>query len=119
MFEEPIFPSKAEYPVLVTAASSNHFAEAAKMIKSAQTHLISNYREMKLEFYELGLKKVQREELKAFCNCEIRKFVLKKYPKFDSILRNYVRKPLFIYTMLKEYNFVMWADSSVIFHGTK
>jgi hypothetical protein len=124
IFEEfekpvPIGSENENYPVIVTGASSQHYHKSLAMIKSVKEKMLPHYTEMKLIFFDLGLKPRQHEWLKEFCKCEIRKFPFHEYPPFVSKLHNYVWKPIIIYIMLKKYNFVMWADASINLNGNK
>lgn len=74
---------------------------------------------MKFVYFDLGLSKKELAFVTKFCNCEVRAFPVHMYPPFVSNLFNYAWKPIIIYTMLAEFNFVMWADASLNFFGSK
>ncbi|XP_063411765.1 uncharacterized protein LOC134694652 [Mytilus trossulus] len=119
LFGEPVVSGNETLPVIVTGASSNHYHESLAMINTFKEKISLRYKGIKLIYYDLGLTRFQKRELHNFCNCEIRTFRFNKYPSFVRELRNFSWKTVIIYTVLKEHNFVMWADTSVKFTGTK
>ena len=100
-----------EYFKVVSAISSNHFEEAKDMIASAQRFLPTT----RIVVYDLGLKENERNELKSFCNVEVRNFVFKQYPPHFRNLYKYAWKPTMIKTVAQEAEYVCWADASVRF----
>ncbi|XP_063442621.1 uncharacterized protein LOC134722916 [Mytilus trossulus] len=118
-FEKPVVIGNETVPVIVTAASSNHYRESLVMINTFKKNILPRYAGIKLIIFDLGLTSYQKKEIQNVCSCEMRTFQFSKYPSFVRVLRNYSWKTLVIYTVLKEYNFVMWADASVRFIGTK
>ncbi|KAK3097994.1 hypothetical protein FSP39_015138 [Pinctada imbricata] len=101
--------SDSKVPVIVTAASANHFEEVQGLIEM----LMTRYKGFKLIFYDIGLESNQVSVIK----CEFRRFPFSKYPEYFRILRNYVWKPLIIQLVLIEYDFVLWMDASVRLNG--
>jgi len=71
--------------VIVTAASSNHYAESQDMIGSVQKFLPNT----KLIVYDLGLTQKQKETLCRYCNVEVRPFQHENYPPHTNILTTY------------------------------
>ncbi|KAK3098891.1 hypothetical protein FSP39_024018 [Pinctada imbricata] len=106
--------SDSKVPVIVTAASANHFEEVQGLIEM----LMTRYKGFKLIFYDIGLESNQVSVIKRHCKCEFRRFPFSKYPEYFRILRNYVWKPLIIQLVLIEYDFVMWMDASVRLNGS-
>ncbi|XP_052081105.1 uncharacterized protein LOC127719121 [Mytilus californianus] len=119
LFGEPVAIGNETFPVIVTGASSNHYHESLAMIHTFKKKILPRYKGIRLIFYDLGLTRYQIKELQNFCSCEIKTLQFNKYPSFVRELRNFSWKTLIIYTVLKEHNFVMWADTSVQFTGTK
>ncbi|KAL3883571.1 hypothetical protein ACJMK2_029822 [Sinanodonta woodiana] len=78
-------------PVIVTAASSNHFLEVQAQMQNLHS------------------------VVKKHCRCEYRLFPFDKYPEHLKILKGYTFKPLIAQIVLNEYGFVMWIDASIRF----
>ena len=95
--------------VVVSAFSSNHFNEAQDMIASIQHNLPHT----KLIIYDLGLSVSQKHTIQSYCNVEYRIFNLNCYPSHTRDLMTYAFKPLIVNEISKEYEVVMWADTSV------
>ncbi|KAK3585682.1 hypothetical protein CHS0354_020248 [Potamilus streckersoni] len=102
-------------PVLVTAASSNHFLEVQALMRNLHSVVFPKYKNLKFIFYDIGLKENEKEMVKKHCRCEYRSFPFEKYPEHVKILKGYTFKPLITQTVLNEYGFVMWMDASVRF----
>ncbi|KAK3582665.1 hypothetical protein CHS0354_031077 [Potamilus streckersoni] len=105
-------------PVIVTGASSNHFLESQAFLYSIKTTLMKNYEVPKLIYYDLGLDISQRKELEEYCDCDIRNFPFHKFPSHVKNLQGYAWKPLIIQTILNEYGYVLWLDTSIRFIKT-
>jgi len=99
--------------VIVTAASSNHYAESQDMIGSVQKFLPNT----KLIVYDLGLTRKQKETLHRYCNLEVRPFRHENYPPHTNILTTYAWKPLVINEVASRYEVVFWGDTSVRLRG--
>ncbi|KAK3585678.1 hypothetical protein CHS0354_020245 [Potamilus streckersoni] len=108
------FPNP-KIPVLVTAASSNHFLEVQALMQNLHSVVFPKYKNLKFIFYDIGLKENEKEMVKTHCRCEYRSFPFEKYPGHVKILNGYTFKPLITQTVLNEYGFVMWMDASVRF----
>ncbi|KAK3098496.1 hypothetical protein FSP39_020063 [Pinctada imbricata] len=111
-------PATSSVPVLVTASSANHFNEAQSLIKNIHEKVMSQYPGIKFIFYDIGLKESQVKLLKRHCRCEVRTLSFTSYPEHVRKLLGYTWKPIIIQTVLTEFDFVMWMDASVRFHGT-
>ncbi|KAL3883555.1 hypothetical protein ACJMK2_029808 [Sinanodonta woodiana] len=102
-------------PVIVTAASSNHFLEVQALMQNLHSVVFPKYKNVKFIFYDIGLSKNETEMVKKHCRCEYRLFPFEKYPEHLKILKGYTFKPLIAQTVLNEYGFVMWIDASIRF----
>ena len=102
-------------PVLVTAASENHFREAQALFENIHSRLLPKYPDLKIIFYDLGLREQSLHLLQKHCKCEVRKFSYKEYPYHVRVLFMYTWKPILIQNVLKEYSSIMWVDASVRF----
>ncbi|KAL3883566.1 hypothetical protein ACJMK2_029818 [Sinanodonta woodiana] len=102
-------------PVIVTAASSNHFMEVQAQMQNLHSVVFPKYKNVKFIFYDIGLRENETEMLKKHCRCEYRLFPFDKYPEHLKILKGYTFKPLIAQIVLNEYGFVMWMDASVRF----
>ena len=102
-------------PVLVTAASENHFREAQALFENIHSRLLPKYRDLKIIFYDLGLYEQSLHLLRKHCKCEVRKFSFEEYPHHVRWLFMYTWKPIIIQQVLKEHPSIMWADASVRF----
>ena len=108
----------ADVPVVVTGASSNHFKESLEVLDNIQNILMKKIypnREITLIYYDLGLTKTQYEVIRNKCECEVRKFPFRKFPRHFRNLSNFAWKPAIIRRMLYEEDFIMWVDSSIRF----
>ena len=103
-------------PVVVTAASANHFLESQSLIRDIHTKLMPKYNDLKLVYYDIGLKPSQLTLLRKHCRCEVRTFPFDKYPEHVRILKGCTWKPIILQTMLQEFPFVMWLDASITFN---
>ncbi|KAK3585687.1 hypothetical protein CHS0354_020253 [Potamilus streckersoni] len=108
------FPNP-KIPVVVTAASSDHFLEVQAQMQNLHSVVLPRYKNLKFIFYDLGLKEHEKEMMKKHCRCEYRSFPFEKYPDHVKILKGYTFKPLIAQTVLNEYGFVMWIDASIRF----
>lgn len=104
-----------DIPVIVTAASSDHFNEVQALIKSIHTKLIPIHKNIKVIFYDIGLTQKENEAMKDYCRCEVRTFKFDQFPPHVHLLGAYAWKPLIIFDVLKDFNFVMWLDSCIRF----
>lgn len=104
-----------EIPVLVGAASSNHFHEALGLIKNLNELVRPAYPTTKFYFYDLGLKANEARQIREVCNCEVITFPFDRFPPHVRHLFAYCWKPLAIEMILQTYRFVMWMDTSVRF----
>ena len=98
--------------VIATGISSNHYQEAmAGMIGSAQRMMPKT----KIIVYDLGLTAEQRDNLSRICGVELRTFNFSKYPDHVSpkTLLEFAWKPIIAGELSKEYEVIMWGDSSV------
>ncbi|KAH3822327.1 uncharacterized protein LOC127831637 [Dreissena polymorpha] len=102
-------------PVIVTAASNNHFPETIGLFANLNLVLRKMKSNVKVIFYDLGLESKNRKWMKAFCNCEYRQFPFNKFPEHVKILNGYAFKPLAIMMVLNEYPFAIWMDTSIRF----
>ena len=96
---------------VVSAVSSNHYQEAKDMIASAQRFLPTT----RIVVYDLGLQETEREELKSFCNVEVRTFHFEHYPPHFKDLPKCAWKPEIIRTVAHEADYTCWADASIRF----
>ena len=102
-------------PVLVTAASENHFREAQAFFENIHSRLLPKYPDLKIIFYDLGLHEQSLHLLRKHCKCEVRNFSFEEYPYHVRWLFMYTWKPILIQDVLKEYSSIMWVDASVRF----
>ena len=110
--------AESSVPVLAMASSANHFSEAQTLIKDIHQKVMPKFKNIKLVFYDIGLKPSQQKLLKKHCRCEVRTFSFDEYPDHVRKLLGYTWKPIIIQSLLQEFDFVMWMDASVRFHGT-
>ena len=98
--------------VIVSAISSNHMAEATEMIISVQKHMPNT----RLIMYSLGLTDKEMVLLRSYCNLELRVFDFDKYPDISYCrhkLYKFGWKPVIVNEVVREYDVIMWFDSSV------
>ena len=107
--------TKPATPVLVTAASENHFDETRALFENVHLTLLSKYPDLKIIFYDLGLRKLSSKLLQKYCKCEVRKFPFTEYPQHIRTLSSYTWKPIIVQLVLKEHEFVIWVDASIRF----
>ncbi|KAK3585676.1 hypothetical protein CHS0354_020242 [Potamilus streckersoni] len=100
-------------PVVVTAASSNHFLAVQALMQNLHSVVFPKYNNLKFIFYDIGLNENEKDMVKKHCRCEFRSFPFEKYPEHVKILKGYTFKPLLTQTVLNEYGFVMWMDASI------
>ncbi|XP_060568726.1 uncharacterized protein LOC132727312 [Ruditapes philippinarum] len=102
------------FPVVVTAADSGFYGISQGLIKSVYEKLLPKYKNIKIVYYDMGLNPNQRKQLETHCKiCEVRSFPFEKFPAHFKRLTTYAWKPIIIMTLLMEYGWVWWADSSV------
>ena len=110
------FHTNREFPVIVTYSSQNHYGEAQEFFETI--HKLYNMSEVKVIFYDLGLKPSERDAVKQFCKCEYRLFPFKDFPDHVAQMYSYAWKPVILQLVLMEYDLVMWADTSIRFFET-
>ena len=97
--------------VVLSAASSNHTKEIKDMIASVQ-HFYPN---LHIVIYDLGLTNLEIETLESYCNVHVRQFNFNKYPDFVRKLKVFAWKPLMVYEVSKEFDFIFYNDASIRF----
>lgn len=107
------YKGETELPVIVTGASMNHMHEVEALFERLNTLVRPDYPSIKVYFYDLGLTSWQRAEVKEICDCTVISFPFERYPPHVRRLNNYSWKPLIIAMMLKNFQFVLWIDSSI------
>ena len=95
--------------VFVTGASEDHFTESFDLIGSIHTYFPG----CKIYFYDLGLAKGHRTEVKSWCNVQLRDVNYNKYPAHVRNLFTYSFKPLLLHEVLTSHRVAFWVDSSV------
>ena len=95
--------------VAVSALSSNHFAEAQDNIGSLQKY----FPRTKIIVYDLGLTGNERRRLGTYCNVEVRNFSFERYPDHVRDLDVYAWKPLLVSEVARQYEVLLYGDSSV------
>ena len=96
--------------VVVTAFSENHFEEAKDMIASMQTCLPDK----KIIVYDLGLSSTNKNEVRKYCNVELRSFPFKHYRQpHVKDLKTYAWKPVIVKLVSQEYDVIMYGDASL------
>lgn len=108
---------KSDGPVILTAASSDHYHESQALFESIHKTLTPLYRDVKIIFYDIGLTAHQHAVMKKYCRCEVRKFPFSDFEPHIRELRGYAWKPLMILEVLKEHDFVMYLDACIRFSG--
>ncbi|KAK3085707.1 hypothetical protein FSP39_007599 [Pinctada imbricata] len=103
-------------PVIATAVSSNHFREIQSLIENIHENVMKTF-DMKFILYDIGLTEPEAKIIQKNCRCDYRKFPFHKFPDHVRILRGYTWKPIIIQLVLIEYDFIMWVDASIRFHG--
>ena len=99
-------------PILVTAASSNHYNEHLTHFPSIKKHF-PNHR---ILFYDLGLNPAQVLQIKKRSDIYIyRKFNFKKMPWHVQNLNNFAWKIIVWVQSLLEFGAIMYFDTSVWF----
>lgn len=101
--------------VFVTAASRTFYVKSLSAIYSVQTL----FPEKKIIFYDLEDEDHRtdfiRNQMSAICGVTYRSFNFRLYPEHVRRLRLYAWKPIIIYEVLKEFEGVLWIDSSIRF----
>ena len=96
--------------VVLTAFSDNHFEEAKDMIASMQTCLPDK----KIIVYDLGLSSKTKEEVRKYCNVELRSFPFENYTQpHVKKLSSYAWKPIIVKLVSEEYDVIMYGDASL------
>ncbi|XP_050398240.2 uncharacterized protein LOC126816091 [Patella vulgata] len=117
-YELPILKDNGEtpeIPVFVTAVSSNHYRELQALIYNIDRVPRQHYPHLKLIVYNIGLEPEELVMTKIRCNCEVRKFNFKKYPRHVRIMATRAWKPIIIQEILNEFGFAMYMDASIRF----
>ena len=109
--------TKSNEPVFLHAASANHFGESQALFKNIHQKVMPKYKNIKLVFYDIGLKPEQLSLFRKHCRCDIRTFPFDEFPLHVRNIGAYTWKPILIQLLLQEFDFVMWMDSSVRFNG--
>ena len=99
-----------DHLVILTAFSDNHFEEAKDMIASMQTCLPDK----KIIVYDLGLSSKKKEEVRKYCNVELRSFPFENYMQpHVKKLSSYAWKPIIAKLVSQEYDVIMYGDASL------
>ena len=99
-----------DHLVVLTAFSDNHFEEAKDMIASMQTCLPDK----KIIVYDLGLSSNKKDEVRKYCNVELRLFQFENYKQpHIKRLSTYAWKPIIIKLVSQEYDVIMYGDASL------
>lgn len=104
--------ASSPFPVIVTAASSNHFGELQQLFMNIK---LLFHTTIKIVFFDLGLNWIQQKSLKSNFNFEYRLFNVSAYPYHVRRLFTYTWKPIIIQQTLQEFSSVIWADTSIRF----
>ena len=109
--EMPSTADLYEHMVSVTAISNNHFKEAQDMFRTVQ-HCFPH---KKIIVYDLGLNAKNRRNVSSYTNVEIRSFPFDEYSHLPHVknLRSYAWKPIIIKLVSREYDVIMYGDSSL------
>ncbi|XP_045183782.2 uncharacterized protein LOC123542163 [Mercenaria mercenaria] len=104
------------FPVIATAANSGFYGVSQGLIKSVYEILLPKYQNITIVYYDMGLTVYQRKQLKQYCTiCEVRIFPFDDFPEHVRKLKTYAWKPIIVKTLLLEFGWVWWMDSSVRF----
>ena len=96
--------------VFVSALSDNHFEEAKEMLRTVTECLP----ETTIIIYDLGLSKLFQNSISAYYkNVKLRRFPFYAYPPHVSSLQTYAWKPLIVKHVARDYDIIMYGDSSV------
>ena len=104
------------YPIIVTAASSNHFTESMALLVNLNCTLRRMFPDIELIYFDIGLLSNQRKEVKRYCNCTFVRFPFYQFPEHVYNLKNYAWKPLLIQLTMMKHPFVLYVDASIRFH---
>ncbi|KAL3880700.1 hypothetical protein ACJMK2_032920 [Sinanodonta woodiana] len=107
----------ADFPVFITGASSNHYLESQAMLHNFHEKVMTVRPDVKLIYYNLGLSIEERSKVKKYCRCEVRDFPFDKYPDHVAFLPGFAWKIIIIQTVLNEYGYVLWLDTSMRFQN--
>ena len=111
--------SSARIPVIVTAVSSNHFLEIQALLKNIHMNLVPHYTNLKVIVYDIGMDSTQLHLMRKYCKCEVRKFPFNEFPEHMRIVGAYAWKPIVVWEVLQEFDFVMWLDTSIRVRNSK
>eukprot|EP01136_Pigoraptor_vietnamica_P035259 Opistho-1_new@100247 len=98
--------------VIAHAASANHFDETRWFMSTLRAH---HGHAPRVLLYDLGLTEDQLEEVRGWCNWEIRRFDFSKYPAHVSNLLTYAWKPILLWELVAETGGnvpIFYSDSS-------
>ena len=104
------------YPIIVTAASANHFTESLALLVNLNCSIRRMFPKMELIYFDIGLLPQQREEIKRYCNCTFVKFPFHHFPEHVYNVKIYAWKPIIIQLALVNHQFVLYVDASIRFH---
>ncbi|CAI4226791.1 unnamed protein product [Auanema sp. JU1783] len=99
-----------EEVVIVTYASTNHFAESRLAIKK-----IRNIMNNTIAYYDVGLRPHEVNELKTVCNLVYHKVNFSDFPPHTRNLHNYAFKPIIDAIAYKSYKVYWYVDASIRF----
>jgi hypothetical protein len=104
--------------VIVTAADSGYYGP----MQASLFHIHKQFPNHKIIVYDLGLTPDQVEKTKQKCKCQIKQFningIYSNISAHISNLRTYSWKPLIIQETLKNYETVIYIDSSIRFKAS-
>ncbi|CAH1798544.1 unnamed protein product, partial [Owenia fusiformis] len=97
---------------IITGLSSNHVNEFHVFLENKQQYQPDN----QLIVYNLGLTTTEVSEIQKRCDgCKIRDFYFQKYPPHVKNLRTFAFKILIIDETLREFQQILWSDTSTLF----
>ncbi|KAJ8049061.1 hypothetical protein HOLleu_01622 [Holothuria leucospilota] len=108
---EPPLNFLYEKLTLVTSFSENHFQEGLGFIGSAQQQMPNKT----IIVYDLGLKEHSSNQIRSFCNVQLRRFPFESYPAHLKTLATYAFKPTIINLVLNEFGVIYYGDASIRF----
>ncbi len=102
--------------VFVVAMSNNHYSESHNLFGAIQQWMLNP----KIIVYDIGLTAQQVAEVSKICLVEVRPFRFDRYPEHVTphTLTNYAWKPLLMREVTREYEIVVWTDTSIRFHAS-
>lgn len=104
------------FPVIATAASGRFYSVTQGLLKSIYENIVPKYKNIKVIYYDMGISRAERQQLEKHCDvCEVRQFPFDDMPEHVRMLQTYTWKPIIVKTLLMEFGWVWWMDSSVRF----